>query len=61
MCVRPLGWEDPLEEEMTTRVFLPGKSHEQRSLVSDHCKSRTRLTMRIHMVTACNFHFHEIF
>ena len=30
---RCLGWEDPLEEEMeTTPVFLPEKSHGQRSL-----------------------------
>ena len=29
---QPLGWEDPLEEEMATPVFLPGKSHGQRSL-----------------------------
>ena len=30
---RSLGGEDPLEEEMaTTPVFLPGKSHGQRSL-----------------------------
>ena len=32
-----LGWEDPLEKETATRlstpVFLPGKSHGQRSLV----------------------------
>ena len=28
-----LGWEDPLEEDMAiTPVFLPGKSHGQRSL-----------------------------
>ena len=28
-----LGWEDPLEEGMATHsVFLPGKSHGQRSL-----------------------------
>ena len=28
------GGDDPLEEDMTTHlVFLPGKSHEQRSLV----------------------------
>ena len=28
-----LGWEDPLEKEMQpTPVFLPGKSHGQRSL-----------------------------
>ena len=31
---RSLGREDPLEEGMaTTPVFLPGKSHAQRSLV----------------------------
>ena len=30
-----LGWEDPLEKEMATHfVFLPGKSHGQRSLES---------------------------
>ena len=29
-----LGWEDPIEEEMQpTPVFLPAKSHWQRSLV----------------------------
>ena len=26
------GWEDPLEKEMATPVFLPGEVHEQRSL-----------------------------
>ena len=32
--VRSLGQEDPLEKEMATHsVFLPGESHEQRSLV----------------------------
>ena len=32
--VRSLGGEDPLEESMATHsVFLPGKSHGQRSLV----------------------------
>ena len=33
--VRSLGREDPLEKEMAqpTPVFLPGKSHGQRSLV----------------------------
>ena len=31
--VRSLGWEDPLEKEkQPTPVFLPGKSHGQRSL-----------------------------
>ena len=30
--VRSLGWDDPLEKEMTTTpVFLPGESHGQRS------------------------------
>ena len=34
MLVPSLGWEDPLEKEMQpTPVFLPGKSHGQRSLV----------------------------
>ena len=31
--VGSLGQEDPLEKEMTTPVFLSGKSHGQRSLV----------------------------
>ena len=32
--VQPLGWEDPLEEEMATHsVFLPGEFHGQRTLV----------------------------
>ena len=32
--VRPLGQEDPLEKEMATHpIFLPGKSHGQKSLV----------------------------
>ena len=32
MRVQFLGWEDPLEEEWhPTPVFLPGKSHGQRS------------------------------
>ena len=30
--VQFLGWEDPLEKEMDTPVFLPGESHGQRSL-----------------------------
>ena len=31
--VRPLGWEDPLEEDVATHsVFSPGKSHGQRRL-----------------------------
>ena len=36
--VLPLGWEDPLEEEMaTTPVFLPGEFH-------GVTKSRTQLS-----------------
>ena len=31
--VQSLGLEDPLEEEMATQVFLPGKFHGQRNLV----------------------------
>ena len=32
--VQSLGWEDPLERGMATHsIFLPGKSHGQRSLV----------------------------
>ena len=35
MRVQSLGQEDPLEKEMaTTSVFLPKKSHGQRSLAS---------------------------
>ena len=31
--IQSLGWEDPLQEEMAiTPLFLPGKSHRQRSL-----------------------------
>ena len=34
MWVQSLGWEDPLEQKMElTPVFLPGKSHGQRSQV----------------------------
>ena len=33
--VQFLGWEDPLEEEMTLySIFWPGKSHRERNLVS---------------------------
>ena len=31
--VQSLHWEDPLEREMATPVFLPGKSHGQRNMV----------------------------
>ena len=33
MGVPSLGWEDPLEKEIPTPVFLPGKFHGQRTLV----------------------------
>ena len=39
--------EDPLEKEMTTPLFLSGKSHRQRSLAGYSpwgCKSQTRLS-----------------
>ena len=32
MQVQSLGWEDPLEEGMTTHSSIPEKSHGQRSL-----------------------------
>ena len=31
-CVQSLGWEDALEKEIATPVFLPGEFHGQRSL-----------------------------
>ena len=38
MWVRSLGQEDPLEKKMATHArFLPGKSHEQRSLGAPVC------------------------
>ena len=44
--VRALGQEDPLEKEMATHsVFLPGKSHGQRTLAGYSpwdCKSQTQ-------------------
>ena len=34
MHVQSVGWEDPLEsKQQPTAVFVPGKSHGQRSLV----------------------------
>ena len=42
MQVQCLGQEDPLEQEMApTPVFLPGKSHGQRSLVDYSQMSQT--------------------
>ena len=34
--VRSLGWEDTLEKEMATPVFLPGKSHGCKNLAGYH-------------------------
>ena len=54
--VQFLGWEDPLEKEMTTLtpVPLPGKSHGQRSLVgySPWGRKGSDTTERLH------FHCH---
>ena len=48
MQVPPLGWEDPLEEEMaTTPVFLPGESHGRRSL-EDYSPQGCRVDMTAH-------------
>ena len=44
--VQSLGQEDPLEKEMaTTPVFVPGKSHGQRSLVGYSLWSHKELDM----------------
>ena len=41
--VRPLGWEDPLEEGMElTPVFLPGEPHGQRAVGHTVTKSWTQ-------------------
>ena len=51
--VQSPGWVDPLEKEMATPVFLPGKSHGQRSLgglqsigLQKKKKSQTRLVTK---------------
>ena len=38
MWVQALGWEDPLEEEMASPVFVPEKSYGHRSLVDSSPK-----------------------
>ena len=54
--VLSLGWEDPLEKEMAipTPVFLPGKSHGQRNLVSyspwGHKESDTTEQLHFHLL-----------
>ena len=55
--VQSLGWEDPLEKEMATPVFLPGESHGWRSLVGYSprgCKE-SDMTERLHF----HFRFHS--
>ena len=49
--VQSLGQEDPLEKEMTTPVFLPGKSHGRRSLVgySPWGLKESDMTERLHL------------
>ena len=42
MQVQSLGLEDLLKKEMVTQVFLPGKSHGQRSLVGCNPRSHRR-------------------
>ena len=52
--VQSLGQEDPLEEEMTTTlVFLPGKSHGQKSLAghSPWCHRELDMTEHVHTHT----------
>ena len=57
MQVHPLGWEDPLEEDMaTTPAFLPGESHGQRSLAgcSPQGYKESDTTERLHFpLQAC--------
>ena len=52
--VRSLGWEDSLEKETATHtpVFLPGKSHGQRSLVgySPRGSEESDTTERLHIL-----------
>ena len=50
--VQSLGQEDPLEEEMTTTlVFLPGKSHGQKSLAGHSPWGHRELDMTEHVHT----------
>ena len=48
MQVQSLGQEDPLEKEMATcSVFLPGKSHGQRSLAGYSPKGHKELATEL--------------
>ena len=57
MQIRSLGQEDPWKrKKQPTPVFLPGKSHRQRSLASySHgiTKSRTQLSAQVHTSGSC--------
>ena len=48
MWIQSLGWEDPLEKELAS-VFLPRKSHRQRSLAgySQWSRRETGLSNKI--------------
>ena len=66
MWIQSLGQEDPLEEEMQpTPVFVPGKSHGQRSLVgysSKGCKqSDMTELLSIHICLIINFTRKKVF
>ena len=58
--VQSLGWEDPLEKEMASiPVFLPGKSHGQRSLAGYSpwgCK-KSDTTKQLHLTSPHSLHF----
>jgi len=57
MWVGSLGQEDPLEEEwQPTPVFLPGESHEQRSLGGYSPWGRKKLDMTEQLI-----HTHELY
>ena len=52
--VQSLGWEDPLEKEMTTHSgILPGESHGQRSLVGPRGRKEDT-TERLHFHFLCH-------
>ena len=61
MQVPPLGWEDPLENEMTTTaVFLPRKFHGQRSLLnySPYSHRESEMTENVHAHIHTHRHTH---
>ena len=61
MRVQSLGREGPLEKEMATHsVFLPGKSHGERSLAghSLQCHQESDTTVRAHTPTNVLLHIY---